>query len=285
MDLEGAAHELKSDRAHGASYLASRALELVLELDSGVDLPATARRLAGTRPSMAVLANEMGRLIRAFGDGFAPREYIERRLAERRELPRRVAARAAARLTGTVIAISYSETLVSALAATPAGGTIWVMESRPLREGIALAQAVRKSGRESVLITDAQAALSCARATCAVAGADSILADGAVVNKAGTHLLALAARAANIPFYVLAESAKVTDLRAADFELEEKDPAELEAPAELPALNLYFEVTPSRLVSAIFTEDGCLQRPELRRLSREARQCRRLLAGLDAVSK
>jgi translation initiation factor 2B subunit (eIF-2B alpha/beta/delta family) len=285
MDLESAADELRSDRAHGASYLASRALELLLELDGGVDPADGAACLAGTRPSMAVLTNEMGRLLLAHREGSTVREYVARRLAERRELPGRVAALAAAHLAGTVVAISYSETLALALTATPGGGTVWVMESRPLREGIALALVLRRSGRESILITDAQAALFCGRATCAVAGADSVLANGAVVNKAGTQLLALAARAARIPFYVLAESAKVTDARAADLELEEKEPAELEAPPGLPVRNVYFEVTPRRLISAIFTEDGRLGRAALQCLAREAGRCRRLLAIPGALDR
>jgi translation initiation factor eIF-2B subunit delta len=278
VELDRALQEITRDRTHGASYLASRALAFLREIEEREVRVAFAKRVAGARPSMAVVANEMGRFLRAQSESLADGVYLEQRLAERRDLPARVAVQAAPHLAGDVVAISYSETLVGALGAAPGGGTVWVMESRPLREGIALAGAIRAAGRAAVLITDAQAALFAARASCAVAGADAILGDGSVANKAGTHLLALAARAAGVPFYVLAESAKVTDLEMGDFELEEKDPSELGGPVGLPARNLYFEVTPARLIRTIFTEDGLLTRDELRRLVREARQFRRLLA-------
>jgi translation initiation factor 2B subunit (eIF-2B alpha/beta/delta family) len=284
LEIEAALRELVLDRSHGASRLATRALALLAALGRGADRVMAARQFAAARPSMVVLANEMGRFLAAVGGGADADAYLRARQAEREGLVGRVAAAGAPLLAGRGVAISYSETLAAALAPSPpgakaAGGTVWVMESRPLREGVALSQALRRAGREAIAITDAAAAIFCARADFAVAGADAVLAEGAVVNKAGTDLLALAARAARIPFYVLAETAKVTDLRSADVILEEKDAAELGAPADLPAHNIYFEVTPARLIAAIITEEGRLTARERRRLSREAAGYRRLLGG------
>jgi len=44
-------------------------------------------------------------------------------------------------------------------------------------------------------------------------GADSILADGDILNKAGTALLAWSARGHSYPFYVLSETLKISSRR------------------------------------------------------------------------
>ncbi|HKS70651.1 MAG TPA: hypothetical protein VJQ45_09530, partial [Ktedonobacterales bacterium] len=92
-----------------------------------------------------------------------------------------------------------------------------------------------------------------------VCGADSVLSDGRVVNKVGTYPLALAARAAGVPLYVLCETLKVA---APTFALSlEQMPAEEILPTPIPgvtARNPYFDITPAADVAAIFTERGRL---------------------------
>ena len=92
----------------------------------------------------------------------------------------------------------------------------------------------------------------------ALVGADTIANDGSVINKAGTYLLALAARDKGIPFYVCCESFKYSQLAAAAIPLEDHDPAELNAP-RLPNIkphNIYFDITPAPLISVWVTERG-----------------------------
>jgi translation initiation factor 2B subunit (eIF-2B alpha/beta/delta family) len=133
-----------------------------------------------------------------------------------------------------------------------------VTESRPLEEGRQLAGRLSAWGVPTTYITDAQMGLFVARADAVLVGADSVLADGAVVNKAGTYPLALAARDQGVPFHVCCESFK---WRAADQpppELEEMAPAELGLP-DWPAVtvrNVYFDITPARLVSGWIDETG-----------------------------
>ncbi len=74
----------------------------------------------------------------------------------------------------------------------------------------------------------------------------------------GSYLLALAARDCGVPFYVCFESFKRTSRNAEEFELEEMDPAEL-SPPDLPGIlvrNVYFDITPARLVTAWVDENG-----------------------------
>ena len=69
-----------------------------------------------------------------------------------------------------------------------------------------------------------------ARADAVLVGADALLADGTLVNKAGTYLLALAAKDQNVPFWVCAESFKCTNTPADAFALEERSGSELGPP-------------------------------------------------------
>ena len=76
-------------------------------------------------------------------------------------------------------------------------------EARPLNEGVRTARRLAEKGVSVTLITDAQMGLFVREAEAVVVGADSVLPDGSLVNKIGTHLLALAAREAKVPFYVM----------------------------------------------------------------------------------
>lgn len=93
-------------------------------------------------------------------------------------------------------------------------------------------------------------------------GADALLADGTVVNKAGTYLLALAAKDQNVPFWVCAESFKCTATPAHAFALEERSGSELGPPPVpgLKARNLYFEMTPPRLITGWLSNEALAQR-------------------------
>ena len=110
-------------------------------------------------------------------------------------------------------------------------------------------------------------------------GADTIRSDGGVMNKVGTLPLALAAREARVPVYVLCETMKIA---APDFALtfEEMDPAEL-LPAPEPGVrvrNVYFDLTPGPLVTKIISEQGVLTPADILAIARRAGQVLALLA-------
>ena len=273
--------EIRDDRRRGASELARRGLELLAE--AARTLPAAdamelrerllelVDELSMARPSMAPIQN----LLRCWREGLTPPAdpnllAITRRLAaERAEAliagSRRAVAECAARaaeLLGsgrTVMTHSLSSTVVETCRLLKdAGLRMIVTESRPLAEGRQLAERLSAWNVPTLYITDAQMGLFVAQADTVLVGADSVLADGAVVNKAGTYPLALVARDQGIPFYACCESFK---WRAADQpapELEEMAPAELGAPAWpcVTVRNVYFDLTPARLVSAWIDETG-----------------------------
>ena len=103
-----------------------------------------------------------------------------------------------------------------------------------------------------------------------IVGCDRVAANGDVANKVGTYGLALAARAAGIPFVVAGPTSTIDFATAtgADIAIEERDADEVRHAAGrlltldgTPCRNPAFDVTPADLVTALVTERG-VARPE-----------------------
>jgi translation initiation factor 2B subunit (eIF-2B alpha/beta/delta family) len=112
-------------------------------------------------------------------------------------------------------------------------------------------------------------------------GADAVLANGSLINKVGTTLIALSARRHAVPFYVACETLKVCAEMEEPFPSEEKEPEEVwpDAPAAVTVRNVYFECTPTGLVSAIITEQGVFRPDALDPLVEQARRYAQALHG------
>ena len=141
-------------------------------------------------------------------------------------------------------------------------------EARPLLQGARLTVwECRRLGLEHELLVDNAAAGLIRRGEvhAVVTGLDRVAANGDVANKVGTYGLALAARAAGIPFVAAGPSSSV-DLRLASgdaIEIEERDADEVRFAAGAvltvpgtPCRNPAFDVTPAELVWALATEKG-----------------------------
>lgn len=255
----------------GASHLARIALASLAEYADVAADDADALRgelldfadeLAATRPSMTAIHNLVARWragVADFeGDLPALRDYARQQAHEVRVWADG-ASDATQRAAITVLAErprllthSISSTITAILLRMQGQGVSAVVtESRPALEGWNLAATLGRAGVPVTYITDAQAGLFVDGVDAVIIGADAILADGAVVNKVGTRLIALAAREAGTPFYVCAESFKCTEQTREDVVLEEKSGSELRPPP-VPGLrtrNVYFEVTPPELIT------------------------------------
>ena len=272
--------EIVDDRINGASQLARTALDSLAEfagscsLDTPQALQAAllefAEELQYARPNMAPIHN----LVERWADRVAALEpantdalrrdaaAIAQTLSDGSIEAVSAAAREAARLIGpgtTVITHSLSSTVLESFRAlAPAGVGAIVTESRPGLEGRNQARHLDQTKIPVSFITDAQLGHFCRFADVALVGADTLLGDGALVNKAGSYLLALAARDCGVPFYVCCESFKQMPFGAASFELENVDPAEVDAPSGryITPYNVYFDITPARLIDAWIDETG-----------------------------
>jgi methylthioribose-1-phosphate isomerase len=146
--------------------------------------------------------------------------------------------------------------------------TVLACEARPLLQGARLTVwECARLGLDHELLVDSAAAGLIARGEVAavVTGFDRVAANGDVANKVGTYGLALAARAARIPFVAAGPSSSV-DLRLASgdaIEIEERGAEEvLSVGGSLISVegtrvrNPAFDVTPAELVWALVTERG-----------------------------
>lgn len=298
--LDSVVREVGDDRAHGASWLARRVAVAVTSAAPGVPadlapqaVPVVAevlRRFAATRPSMAAVTNAAASIWRAGTGATDPVARLSAMADEARHLAesddawqQAISEAALPLLTGPVYTLSRSATverlLIAAAQARPASPTCaYVNVSQPGGEGVATARALASAGLQVTLVADAAVGLFAGEAALALVGADSVRADGSVVNKVGTFPLALAAREAGLPFYAACETLKIA---APDFplHLEEMDPRELlpEPAPNVTVRNVYFDRTPAPLVAGVITERGVLHAPEIASLAAAAGEALSLL--------
>ncbi|HIJ96196.1 MAG TPA: S-methyl-5-thioribose-1-phosphate isomerase [Desulfuromonadales bacterium] len=171
---------------------------------------------------------------------------------------------------GGLATAGYGTALGVIRAAHEAGKKIQVFadETRPWLQGARLtAWELMKDGIPTTLITDNMAGFFMNRGeiTCCVVGADRIAANGDTANKIGTYSVAVLAHENNIPFYVAAPISTL-DLSLSDgskIPIEERTTSEVThikevaiAPQGVRVRNPAFDVTPSRYITAIVTENG-----------------------------
>jgi methylthioribose-1-phosphate isomerase len=171
---------------------------------------------------------------------------------------------------GALATGGYGTALGVVRAAREAGKRVRVVacETRPVLQGARLtAWELARDGFEVTLVTDSMVAslMQARRVDLVVVGADRIARSGDVANKIGTYGVACLAGVHGVPFYVAAPWSTV-DLACPDGEripIERRSEDEVlafagqrVAPAAVRADNPAFDVTPARLVAALFTERG-----------------------------
>lgn len=154
---------------------------------------------------------------------------------------------------------------------------VWVDETRPRNQGAALtAWELAQAGIAHTLVSDNAGGLLMmqGRVDAVIVGCDRVAANGDVVNKIGTYLKALAARAHDVPVLVACPTSTIDPAvaRGADVEIEERSPDEVIwvhgqdragtpasvriAPPATCATNPAFDITPAALVTILLTERG-----------------------------
>lgn len=160
---------------------------------------------------------------------------------------------------------------------------VWVDETRPRNQGAALtAWELLNQGIPHTVIADNTGGhlMQHGMVDLVLTGADRVTRSGDAANKIGTYLKALAAHDNGIPFYVAFPSSTFDwNLRdgISEIRIEERSPDEVKyvqgwsdeeikkvlvTPANSPALNYGFDVTPARLISGLITEEGVCKASE-----------------------
>jgi len=254
------------DDEHGSAYISARALE-VLRDTAAVGGPEgtkrVAREIVEARPSMAVVAN---RVARAYDEGVSEgtgTEGVERAAHEAigraHTVDGRAAEQVAEKLSGSVVTLSRSGTVVEALERSEVEEVV-VAESLPSGEGIAFADEVEERTEACVSVVPDSCVFGAVRdADTAVVGADTVLADGSVVNKVGSASLALAAGHYRVPLYAVASKDKIAP-PGFDFGSETVVYRDEEVPV--------FEAVPSEHVTLV-TEEGVMSDDRVEEVSRK----------------
>ena len=154
---------------------------------------------------------------------------------------------------------------------------VWVDETRPRNQGANLTSyELNEEQIPNTIIADNTGGILMQRGKVdmCIVGTDRTLATGDVCNKIGTYLKALAAKDNNVPFYVALPSSTI-DWNIKNYKeipIEERSSEELSHvegldesgnvkkiqvyPKKSKAMNLAFDVTPAKYVTALITEKG-----------------------------
>ncbi len=269
--VESAYEDIKSLRVQGARNVVKRALDALLEMArtySGnnfrEDLEKAVERLVSSRPTEPALREALLFVLR---NAETPKEvedavkHFRKRL---REMAEKIAFIGANLIEDGMVILTHchSSTLdrVFERAAKEKEFKVIITETRPLYQGRILARKLSKMGVKGVFIVDSAAYHFMEDADMYMTGADAISADGKVINKIGTALIALAAKRFSVPYYVVASSLKFDPVTALGFKepIEERSPKEVwESPPEgISVRNPAFDATPPDLITAIVTELG-----------------------------
>ena len=181
--------------------------------------------------------------------------------------------RVATHCNAGALAAGGSGTALAVIFELHARGPLRVLagETRPLLQGARLTVwELARAGVEHELVVDGAMAGLIARGEvdAVIVGCDRVAANGDTANKVGTYGLALAARAAGIPFVVAGPTSTI-DAELPDgggIAIEERDAAEVRSFGaaastlpDTPVRNPAFDVTPASLISALVTERGVAQ--------------------------
>jgi ribose 1,5-bisphosphate isomerase len=284
-EVERVAEEIATMETRGAATIADAAAGALAvearEFDGDdpaafrADLREAARVLYETRPTAVSLPNALRYVLHGMEGTTVERlraSVVERAGEFRDELDAaqaRLGHIGAGRLRdGDAVMTHCHSTAAMAVveAAVGAGKEVSavVKETRPRNQGHITARQLRELGVPVTLIVDNAAHRYLDEVDHLLVGADSVAADGSVVNKIGTSGLAVSARERGVPVTVAAGTIKLhpDTLTGHAVEIEGRDEAEVidaETRAEIGDIevrNPAFDVTPPRYVDAIVTERG-----------------------------
>ncbi|MDI6884456.1 MAG: ribose 1,5-bisphosphate isomerase [Hadesarchaea archaeon] len=284
-EVKRIARDIKSMRIRGAGNIAraaARALKITAKdtraktaAEFTREINRASRLLLGTRPTAVSLPNvirfvNLG-LEQARGTDLAMlRKVVISRADEfiksSNEAVRRIGEIGANRISDgdTLLTHCNSQCALSVIETAFKQGKdikVFVTESRPAWQGLISVKELLKAGIPTTLIIDSAVRYFIRDVSKVVVGADSIAANGAVVNKIGTAQIAMTAHEARVPFFAAAETYKFHPgtLVGRLVEIEERDPSEVVNPKRFPGLkirNPAFDVTPAEYIDLIITEQG-----------------------------
>ena len=157
---------------------------------------------------------------------------------------------------------------------------VYADETRPLLQGARLtAWELKQAGIDVTVLCDNMAGwlMKQGRISAVVTGADRIVANGDAANKIGTYSLSVLAKENGIPFYIAAPSSTfdLSIKSGNEIPIEQRAAEEVTkiggtqvAPEEIDVYNPAFDVTDSQNITAIITEKGVIEKPNIDNVSK-----------------
>ena len=277
--------ELKEDNTSGANELINKALDILqyqaeILSNQSEDIKnkilMLSKQIINSRPSMAPLINTIGYIIQDLEvitkkDVLSRIElFIQNKLNIGKALKKNFYdfMFSNGKDIHKIMLISYSSTIMQLLNQLKDRDIeFYIMESRPLFEGHHTAK-ILSANFQIHLIVDAAIGKFMDQMDLVLIGIDSILKDGAIINKIGTFPLSVVAYEKGIDVYAIGDSLKY-NLKShfgLKVEIEEKSKEEvfkLETPERnLIVHNYYFDITPSKYIKGIISDLGILKPQE-----------------------
>ncbi len=278
-----AARKIKSMEVRGAARIAKFAAETLKNYalkaeDFDAEMKKAAEILLNTRPTAVSLYNAINYVMNYSGETVEEkRKNLVRRAEEFIEwvetAQQKIGEIGEKRIKDGSVILTHcnSSAALSVIKKAHENGKkieVFATESRPRYQGHITVKELREAGVDVTLIVDSAVRYFMNDVDCVVVGADTITANGALINKIGTSQIALAAKEARVPFMVAAETYKFSPktLFGELVVIEERDPSEV-APKEILELgvkvrNPAFDVTPRDYIDVIITEIGAIP-PEM----------------------
>jgi ribose 1,5-bisphosphate isomerase len=169
----------------------------------------------------------------------------------------------------TILTHCHSSAVVSIIKAAWKKGKkiqVYCTETRPRFQGRITAKNLGQIGIPVTMIVDSATRFFMNEVDKVIVGADAVAANGAIINKIGTSLVALAANEARTSFFVAAETYKFSPetMIGELIDIEERNSSEvisrdkLEGMKNVMVRNPAFDVTPAEYVDLIITEKGII---------------------------
>jgi translation initiation factor 2B subunit (eIF-2B alpha/beta/delta family) len=291
--VEDILNSIKSNKTDGAAALAVSALDALEVAAAGLpsnprDAKAAVlglvRRIQNIRPAMgaigvqALLAAERAeRLVSAkqppWPDALSRAVGLEREGLKKAD--KKIASLTRERIgTGRrVVTCSSSATVQKVLSAIEPK-SVTIGEGHPLGDGLRAASHIRALGVETKVVTDGALPGFVKDADVVLIGADQALLDGAVVNRASSFSLALAARFFGRPLIVVCQRIKISGLTREAIDLETCPELFSELPPGVEGEAPLFDITPASLIDLLITERGPLSMQEVAALGKETARLR-----------
>ncbi|MBN2015135.1 MAG: ribose 1,5-bisphosphate isomerase [Candidatus Altiarchaeota archaeon] len=153
---------------------------------------------------------------------------------------------------------------------------VFCTETRPRYQGHITARELSSHGIPTTLVVDSAVHLLMKemKVDKVVVGADTVYANGDMINKIGTSQIALCAKEMDVDFIVATESLKLCpqSLLGSKREIEYRDPSEIISPDKLPGvkiLNPAFDITNADYITVFVTEFGVIPPEAVYHLLRE----------------